>query len=204
MIAQKQRRTLELCAGSGGLSYALWKQGFNATGVDWLGNRHATKIPLILRDLTDPAQQKEVEELREGIDYLHMAPPCGTASAARGYGVSEEDKAKGAPEPVPLRSKQHPWGLPGLSEYNKMKVEKANAIYVFCISMIVWCCEHKPSIPFTLENPSRSWLWEIPPMKEVMKKFNLTLLHTHMCMHGLMQIQLIPHACGRAYVAARW
>ena len=43
VIAQKQRRTLELCAGSGGLSYALWKQGFDATGVDWLGNRHAPK-----------------------------------------------------------------------------------------------------------------------------------------------------------------
>jgi len=42
---QNKLRSLEICAGSGGLSLALWKQGFEATGIDWQGNRHATKIP---------------------------------------------------------------------------------------------------------------------------------------------------------------
>ena len=65
-----------------------------------------------------------------------------------------------------------------------MKVDKANTIYTFCISMIAWCCTQVPPIPFTLENPSRSLIWELPTMKEVMVKFGLILLHTHMCMHG--------------------
>ena len=34
VTVQTRPRTLEICAGSGGLSLALWKKGFNATGVD--------------------------------------------------------------------------------------------------------------------------------------------------------------------------
>ena len=177
-------RTLEICAGSGGLSLAFWKRGFEATGIDWQGNRHATKIPLILRDLTDPAQQEEVEQIREGVDAVHMAPPCGTASEARNILVSEEDKANGAPEPKPLRSKDKPMGLDGLSHYNQVKVDKANIIYEFCVRTIVWCCTSVPQVPFTLENPSKSLLWLIPAMVKVIKRFGLTLLHTHMCMLG--------------------
>ena len=109
-----------------------------------------------MRDLTDPTQQKEVETLREGCDYIHMAPPCGTASEARNIKVSEEDKARGAPEPKPLRTRRDPWGIPGLKGYDKMKVDKANLIYIFCISTMIWCCTQDPPVPFTLENPCRS------------------------------------------------
>ena len=129
-------RAMEICAGSGGFSYALWNKGFDATGVNWNHNRHAPRILLIMRDLTDPTQQAEVNEIKEGSDYLHMAPPCGTASEARNIKVSEEDKAKGAPSPQPLRDADNPWGKPGLSEYNKMKADKANIIYRFCMTLI--------------------------------------------------------------------
>ena len=177
-------KTLEICAGSGGLSLALWKKGFDATGIDWQGNRHNTRIPLISRDLTDPQQQKEVEEIRQSTDGVHMAPPCGTASAARDIPLSEEDKAKGLPEPQPLRSKKEPWGKKDLSPYNQVKVDKANTFYKFCIQTIVWCCSQVPMIPFTLENPIRSILWLLPPMKKVIRQFKLVLLQTHMCMLG--------------------
>ena len=177
-------KTLEICAGSGGLSLALWKKGFDATGIDWQGNRHSTRIPLVTRDLTDPQQQKEVEEIRKSANAIHLAPPCGTASAARGFPLSEEDKAKGLPQPKPLRTLQEPWGKDNLSPQNQVKVDKANIIYLFCIQTIIWCCTRVPVIPFTLENPIRSLLWALPPMKEVIKKFKLALLNTHMCMLG--------------------
>ena len=159
VIAQTEPRALEICAGSGGLSFALWKQGLNATGVDWQNNRHASRIPLLTRDLTDPDQQAEVKKLNKKSDYTHMAPPCGTASRARDIKISKVDKAKGAPEAIPLRNEANPWGIPDLSSHNQMKVDKANAIYLFCISIIEWCCSATPLIPFTLENPSSSWIW---------------------------------------------
>ena len=112
MTVRNRPKTLEICAGSGGLSHALWKRGFEATGVDWQGNRHAMRIPLLMKDLTDPTQQEEVLEELKATAYSHMAPPCGTASLARNQRVSKEDKAKGAPEPKPLRDANHPWGLP--------------------------------------------------------------------------------------------
>ena len=134
-----------------------------------------------MRDLADSQQQKEEEKLRKDIDYVHMAPPCGTASEARNIKLSLEDKARGAPEPQPLRSKAEPWGFKNMSKYNRMKVDKANMIYLFCISTIIWCCTQTPPVPFTLENPSRSLLWELPPMKEVIARFGLIILHTHTC-----------------------
>ena len=169
--ARPRPRSLEVCVGSGGLSHALWRHGFEATGIDWQGNRHAMKIPLLMKDLTDPVQQKEVEAIRDKSDYVHMAPPCGTASEARNITVSAEDRAKGAPQPKPLRYAQYPWGIPGLNEFDQMKVEKANIIYQFCIDIMIWCCLQTPPVPFTVENPSRSWIWQLPPMKEAIAKF---------------------------------
>ena len=55
---------------------------------------------------------------------------------------------------------------------------------MFCIQTIVWCCSQVPVIPFTLENPIRSILWLLPPMKKVIRQFKLVLLQTHMCMLG--------------------
>ena len=142
------------------------------------------KIPFSMKDLTDPVQQKEVEAIRNTSDYVHMAPPCGTASEARNIKVSLSDQAKGAPQPKPLRNAQHPWGIPGLNEFDQMKVDKANTIYRFCIDIIIWCCSQTPPVPFTVENPSRSWIWQLPPMKGAMNKFKLAFLHMDMCMHG--------------------
>ena len=142
------------------------------------------RIPLLMKDLTDPTQQGEVLEELKSTAYSHMAPPCGTASLARNQRVSKEDKARGAPEPKPLRDANHPWGLPGLGSFDQMKVDKANAVYKFCITVIHWCCSQTPAAPFTLENPSRSWIWKLPPMIEVMERFKLSLLHMDMCMHG--------------------
>ena len=79
-----------------------------------------------MKDLTDPAQQKEVEAIRDESDYVHMAPPCGTASEARNIKVSAKDRARGAPQPKPLRNARHPWGMPRLKEFDQMKVDKAN------------------------------------------------------------------------------
>eukprot|EP00973_Karenia_brevis_P006559 892588-Karenia_brevis.AAC.1 len=59
------------------------------------------------------------------IRYVHFAPPCGTATRAR-----EIRRAHG-PDPKPLRSVDHPNGLPNLSGDAKAKVDSANLLYEF-------------------------------------------------------------------------
>ena len=71
-----------------------------------------------------------------------------------------------------------------MNEFDQMKVDKADTIYRFCIDIIIWCCSQTPPVPFTVENPSRSWIWQLPPMKGAIAKFKLVLLHMDMCMHG--------------------
>ena len=68
-----------------------------------------------------------------------MAPPCGTMSRAREIPLPQWLKDKGIPEPYPLRSTQHPQGLPGLDGTDLIKVQKANALAAFTCDVAVWC-----------------------------------------------------------------
>ena len=91
--------------------------------------------------------------------YIHLAPPCGTASAARGIPVP------GCPEdmqPTPLRSKEFPNGLPGLAGLNLLKVEKANSLYRATFKIVEFCVLHK--ILVSIENPLNSLFWLTAPM----------------------------------------
>ena len=115
-MAPEGRRpgSLELCCGHAGLSAALWDHGFDATAVDWAGNKHQACMPVINIDLTtDRGQQFIMDLLRRGtILYVHMGPPCGTFTRARERPVPEHLLAQGAPNPRPLRSEECPGGLP--------------------------------------------------------------------------------------------
>ena len=80
--------------------------------------------------------------------YIHLAPPCGTASAARGVPVP------GCPpemQPVPLRSKEFPDGSPGLTELNLLNEEKACALCCATAVIVKFCVLH--GILVSIENP---------------------------------------------------
>ena len=73
---------LEVCCGHAGLSVQLQKQGWSVRPVDWIGNEHKTKIPVLNKDLTDTKRVEQVLRFIAKAGYVHAAPPCGTASKA--------------------------------------------------------------------------------------------------------------------------
>ena len=60
--------------------------------------------------------------------YVHLAPPCGTCSAARNKPHKDLERA-GFTLPQPLRSKLHPMGLPHIRGLDAAKVASANMLY---------------------------------------------------------------------------
>lgn len=148
--------TLELCCGSAGLTAHLRRKDFDAVAVDHKHNRHRPKAPVVNLDLTSQTGQEIVMRvIRSGkLFLLTAAPPCGTATAARDKPVPLSLQRKGAPNPPPLRSKEFPKGLPGLSGFNAVKVEQANNIYQFIVACIKACDEH--GVYWAVENPRGS------------------------------------------------
>ena len=92
---------LELCAGHAGYTAALWDHGFEAIGVDWKHNRHDSVIPVMSVDLPSPEGQELVMRIiaQGRVTYVHMWPPCGTASRAREKRVPKWLRDRGAPDP---------------------------------------------------------------------------------------------------------
>ena len=121
---------LELCAGSANLSRALHNAGFQVIAVDHQSNVHKPKVHIVQIDLSHPSAFELISTFLQdsSVFYVHIAPPCGTASAARNKPVDPKLVAAGFPNPPPLMSKDHPLGLPGLSVLNQTRVRLANDI----------------------------------------------------------------------------
>ncbi len=185
MIKQERPKVaLEICCGHAGLTSALYEVGFNAKGVDWKGNKHKSRMPILLADLTAPNGQAYVRSLfqKYNVVYVHMAPPCGTMSRARERRVPKHLVASGAPDPQPLRSVDHPEGLPGLSEFDQMKVGKANILASFCADLAKFCLDKE--IGFTIENPRNSYLWQLQSMKPLVRHQQTRTTPFQACMWG--------------------
>ena len=109
--------TLELCAGSAGVSCELNKRGFTALGIDHARNRHKVKAPCAKVDLSAEGGHSVIRDmyLRSQVFFSWLAPPCGTSTLAREIPLTKKQLAAGMFQPLPLRSAEHPWGLPSLS-----------------------------------------------------------------------------------------
>ena len=155
---------VEIFAGTARLSRAFAKRDFRVSSVD-----HTTKRSTGLITILDLTKDEDLTFLLDFLQaelnvlvYIHLAPPCGTASAARGIPVP------GCPEdmqPKPLRTKEFPDGLPGLSGLNQLKVEKANALYRATFKIVQFCIIH--NILVSIENPLNSLFWHTKPMVEL-------------------------------------
>ena len=110
--------------------------------------------------------------------YVHFAPPCGTASRSREIRRKNQDGTPADLDPQPLRSDDHPDGLPGLEGVAKGKVEAANVLYKFVASAVLVL--ERMGIVWTIENPTNSLMWltswflHLPFQRHSMQ----------MCMHG--------------------
>ena len=166
---------LEFFCGSGGLCSAVRRQGLlGSRGIDH--QAHAgVKCPVITLDLASPGGQELVLEMltRPDVVACHFAPPCGTASAARGVPL------RGAPGP--LRSRQAPDGVPDLSGLSQLRIETANKLYRL-ISVLVERC-NALGILWFIENPNRSLFWATTPIAQLLQCPHLCTRFHH-CMFG--------------------
>eukprot|EP00435_Cladocopium_sp_Y103_P028276 s3525_g7.t1 len=107
---------VEVFCGKAGLSRALRQRGFQVFSVD---HKAVKGIPILMIDLKSNAQRKIFDELlaQRRLLYVHVAPPCDTASLALKRG------------PKPLRSLRFPMGLPNLPFVSRERVRKANNLY---------------------------------------------------------------------------
>ena len=104
--------------------------------------------------------------------YVHMAPPCSTASAARFI--------PGGPRP--LRDVQNPDGLGDLSFLHRCQVRNANKLYALCRDVALFC--HSRGIGWSLENPSSSLFWMTSPMVHLARELGsalCTVVFDHCC-----------------------
>lgn len=134
-------------------------------------------------DVGDPAQLKLLKEYlmaeRESLLHAHFASSCGTASRAREKPIPNMPRHK---QPKPLRSDNHPDGLPNLAPKDLERVILANMSYdatmdllVFLVSLGVSC---------SIENPTNSLFWKYGTVARVLSQLRGHFTSFDACMHG--------------------
>ena len=138
---------------------------------------------MLILDLSDPADVKRLWHLLSHplLIFVHMAPPCGTCSRALERALPH--LPGGGPQP--LRSPEHPEGLPDLAQrlpQQHARVLTANAIY----SILAQVAKHliTLNIAWAIENPMRSLIWLIPCILEVISMACVSRVSFQHCMFG--------------------
>ena len=169
---------MEIFAGTGGVTASFKRSGFsNSVAVDKTKAAGALTsiVPL---DLTkDEDQQAVFSWLRHpAVRGVFLAPPCGTASAARSIDIPGERP------PQPLRSLDEPDGISGLSGTDLTRVSAANILYAFCAEVLELCCELDKL--FMLENPRNSLFWMTTAWRESICADSLFYAEHQACAYG--------------------
>ena len=131
---------VEIFSGTAGLTAAVRSFGIQGIGIDSAVNT-SCKSPILRLDLTTYHGQEILWNIikRPTLCGVHLGPPCGTASKAR------EIRRKRGPDPRPLRSPNHPDGLPGLGGLARVKVLAANTLYRLTAQVLDYCCQRHPN-----------------------------------------------------------
>ena len=119
---------VEIFCGKTRLSRRLRAKQFQVISDISVDHLASKGIPILRIDVSKKSQRLVLEELLR-LDcslYVHFAPPCGTASAARSI----------KPGPPPLRSINFPMELKGLSFVQRARVSAANFLYQWTWKMI--------------------------------------------------------------------
>ena len=93
--------------------------------MDWMLDRG--------HDLSNSLRQQSLHDQLQSVCFIAAALDCSTKSRAREI---PRDFGDGRPPPRPLRSEQHPLGLPELTGSQYSRVEKDNAAASFVLSEI--------------------------------------------------------------------
>ena len=164
---------IEACAGCGILSSVVQQRGFQFIPIDCPRNRHTPKCRVVVLDLTTPYADELLKRIVRDYNVagVHIALPCGTCSKARGIPMPD-----GSAGPPPLRDAQNLHGFAKLSSANQAKVTAANALYAWADQFIQFL--HSMGFAWTVENPTNSWLWEMPEMSFALAHGHFVTLHS--------------------------
>ena len=129
------------------------RHGFaNSLAVDKV-RLHGTLVSIIQMDLTKFEEQRTVLQWisHPAVKGAFLAPPCGTASAARQIKLAQESA------PKPLRTLEEPDGISSLQGLDLARVNAANMLCSFATEVLELCCDLDKL--FMLENPRNSLFW---------------------------------------------
>ena len=175
---------VEICAGSARLTRTARQAGFKGIAIDHTDKR-ASGIDICIFELEDQDQVNDLcaflESESENIAAVWIAPSCGTASKARERRLPQLARF-GIQVPVPLRSREQPDQLDGLSDTDKIKVERANMLYSAVEQITRTTC--RAGIFTGIENPANSHYWETTPMQNIIQEFGAKFVTFHNCSHG--------------------
>ena len=131
---------IEIFAGTARLSQACQAAGFRTLAIDKSSTRSRFAIHRL--DLTQADDVQALLDIitleADHLDLVHLAPPCGTSSAARNKPVPHAAR-HGVPVPQPLRSTTELQGLSTLVGVDLLRVQQANALYE-AVGVIVRHC----------------------------------------------------------------
>ena len=174
---------VEVFCGQARLSRALRELSFQVFSID---HKPFKNVQILQIDLNSDIERRWLEDLIEQcrVLYIHFAPPCGTASAARNIRLSK--KAHGPP---PLRSFLHPMGRPGNSPSDAKRVQLANSLYQYTVALVLKL--HEQGIQWSIENPASSLMWLTKPFRLLQQRlrgqFHGFVFDT--CMYGSRRLK---------------
>jgi hypothetical protein len=165
----------DLFSGHGGVAKAARQAGFSARDWELL---HGTE-----GDLCRPAVQRVlIADAKQGKLIASMlAPPCSTFSPAR-------DRTS------VIRTREHPWGLVGISIKDQIKVDIGNRCIQAAIKLITQF-DHN-GIPWILENPHSSKIWFIAELIQLSNNSNTHTVITDFCQFGTPWRKRTRFLCG--------
>ena len=168
---------IELCSGCGILSATVAGAGFHTMAADHEHNKHTTRVKTFNLDLSKYSSWATLEHIVQNCNVIgvHIAPPCGTCSRAREIKLSAFWHG-----PQPLRDANHPYGVPTMSQKDRSRVEQANALYMHMANFCSFL--NSMQVPWTIENPTNSWLWALPCMEELVSISYFASFHS--CAYG--------------------
>ena len=170
-LAVKDLYFLELFAGTARLTKCFGQSGFKAMAFDKTSKRSEGQSVLEY----DLSNKDEVASLLRFIELnadrialIHLAPPCGTASRARGKRLHFL-RALNIKEPRPLRDDSFPDGFPWLQGSDKIRTEVANLLYEHTV--LIAQTAIRLQIAVTIENPANSLMWKTSPFVQLFEQF---------------------------------
>ena len=145
--------------------------------IDCDRNKHSVKVKTISLDLAKPQSWETLRYIIRNCNVaaVHIAPPCGTSSRAREKRLNNQQHG-----PRPLRNERFPYGIPNLRPHEEVRVKAANALYINMAEFCLWLLQMK--VTFTIENPTNSWLWRLPCMKDLVELCYMSNFHN--CAYG--------------------